>query len=336
MSEFERLFKERERLQQELSLLNEKLAHLGKSCAVTDAFSSKGFELTKEKDATEDRYDEIDRRLNNIEQKIKKLNICKVFDYLLNLDCNEHVERFIEFITAPPQAGAFFLHGAGKYSLRFLLKRLLQEISYCSTDQPIVINLPSIFRRYGWDNDFAFADLLWHELGSRIGLRREPSRKQITERLSQKRKTQNIILVLDQLDSRYDLDIIIENFWFDLADNTEEALNYFLMAVLVDDFDYLNGCERDFFETHNNEWTHRIPVKLPVISNFASEDLEIWIKQRARGIFDPGIKCRADQIVEEIIENCNDGCPDSVIEYICTRVCQCKFDEGVLKEWLKL
>lgn len=334
MPEREHLFEERDRLEKELNRLNEKLEDLGQDYIKKNSASEK-FELKKDKEAVEDEYDEISFRLENVERQINKSHIHKIFERLLDLDCNRHVERFTDFITSQ-KSGAFFIHGSAKYSLRFLLKRLLQEISYSVTEKPIIINLPSIFARHGGMallNDFDIADLLWYELGREMRLRGRPEPEQIAQRLSEKRRTQNVILVLEDLDSRYDLNDIIEKFWFDLADNTEQSSGYyFLMILLVHDHNCFDAYCMDFFETYDVKWHYQIPVRLPMLDKFEADDLLDWMR-RARGIFDIGFKKHANEIVEQIMENCS-GYPDEVIEYICTEVCQCEFDEGILKTWL--
>lgn len=335
MSEFELLFKERDRLEKELNLLYEKLEYLGKAFDETSS-CSKGFELKKEKEEAEDRYDEVNRYLERVGQKINELNVCRIFDRLLDLDCNLHVERFTDFITSQ-KAGAFFIRGSAKYSLRLLLKRLLQEISFCVTEKPIIINLPSLFKHQGGIallNNFDVVELLWCELGRQLRLRR-PGHEQIVQKLSEKRGTQNVILVLEELDSQYDLNEIIEKFWFDLADHMEQNSDYyFLMLLLLDDHNCLDEYCMDCFDAYDAKWCYRIPVRLPMLDKFETEDLLDWMK-RARGIFDIGLKKHANQIVEQIMKNCS-GYPDGVIEYICTEICQCEFDEGILKRWLTL
>ena len=216
MSVYERLFKEQGRLRKQFDLLNEKLEYLGKKSVIASS-GSKAFELKKEKEETEDGLDEISFQLDNVEQKINKLDMSRIFNLLLDLDCHHHAERFIEFLSFQ-KAGAFFIHSSEKYSLRLLLKRLLQEIRFCVTEQPIVINLPSVFTRYGGiaalDN-FDIAESLCYEIGRKVGLRR-PSPEQIAQRLAKKRKTQNVILVLEEVDFRYDLNEIVGKFWSDL------------------------------------------------------------------------------------------------------------------------
>jgi hypothetical protein len=333
MSEFELLFKERDRLEKEVNLLNEKLEYLGKAFDETSS-GSKRFELKKEKEEAEDRYDEVNRYLEIVRRKINELNVCRIFDRLLDLDCNCHVERFTDFITSQ-KAGAFFIQGSAKYSLRLLLKRLLQEISFCVTERPIIINLPSLFKHQGGIallNDFDVVELLWCELGRQLRLRR-PRPEQIVQKLSEKRGTQNIVLVLEELDSRYDLNEIIGKFWFDLADHMEQNSDYyFVMLLLLNDYNCLDDYCMDCFDAYDAQWRYRIPVRLPMLDKFEAEDLLDWMK-RARGIFDIGFKKHASQTVEQIMNNCS-GYPDEVIEYICTKICQCEFDEGILKRWL--
>lgn len=292
--------------------------------------------------ATEQQKEDIDQKIENIDQEINKSDICRIFNCLIDLDRDDHVKCFSEFVRHY-KAGAFFIHGFAKYSLRFLLKRILMEFPYKSTEY-IPIRLSSDSQSYNWESSSVMeitdhadiADYLWKQVGRKLRLTGEPSSFELSDVLFKKLKTQNIILTIDALDSRYKLDDIIEKFWLELADNIQKTSNYFLMIVLIEDSDCFKKCRVDCVETYDVTWRYRIPVKLPIVGKFAKDDLESWIKSKARGIFDLSIKDRASQIVEEILKSSDNGSADSVIEYICTELCQCEFDEGALIEWLNL
>ncbi len=211
------------------------------------------------------------------------------------------------------------------------MKRLLQQIPYNPTDEPVIIKMPSVSRCNGWgssstigSSDFDIVDYLLTQIGFGVGLTGKPSFREIAEKLSEKRKTQNLIFILDELDSRYDLNEIIGSFWMKLSNNVESLSNnaesssyyHFLFIIVIDDHNCFNEYEMEFFEIYDDTWCYQIPVKLPIVSRFTSQDVEKWIKNTRGGVFpDLNIKHNTKEKSEEILTNSDNGLPDRVIEY---------------------
>lgn len=300
--------------------------------------------LKRELKNEEEERDSIEQEMLRLEMRIKNLSISRVYDELSGLDCDEHLQRFEEFFMQY-QIGAFLLHGCSRYGVRFLLKQILERISSCIVSfHAIKIKLPSIQKFNSFSGlpsmDITGFDvgLIWNELGREVRMTYHPSPVQIASRLSQKWQKEHIVLILE-VDRSCDLKSIIHTFWLNLMKALQkysaQTDNVFLLLILVDDSEYLNECDMDFVETCDEAWTPTRPVKLPPVERYCAEEIKIWMKSKSARILPFGYRGHISQIIQEILEHSDNGFADQVLKYICTQLCQCEFNEGVLEEWLK-
>ena len=164
-------------------------------------------------------------------------------------------------------------------------------------------------------------------------------------------ETQNVILVFHDVDCmplEY-LQQLIQDFWLPLATQAREVLseagkypetNYQLLMFLVD---YEGGVGKQntlFVEKLEPNWEPKIPIKLPLINPFSDRILRDWINAIAVDVeFDelPLVEAiindTEDELVQEILDNSDNGVPELAMSEIC-HLCDCNWYEEK-DRWLK-
>lgn len=329
----ERLHQKHRELKEQHASVRDYIQWAAQDCLNADSLLLKKQREQKLRELEKD-CDEIEQKLSDCEYKISQCRSNNIYNELIKLDCIEHIRKFAKFVSSSHPSAAFVIHGYSKYGLRLLIKRMLQEISA----SPLPIYWTSTQRRssaatYPSMTGFDLTPL-WGDLSSRLGCR--PLPEQVALKISQKLERENVAIILDRTDITCDFSAIIDDFWSNLIQTVRngsgDSANRLLFMILVEDSNYLNTCSFHFAEDYDDSWHPHIPVKLPCIDKYCAEDLNAWMNH-ASGIF--SLKKRYKPgIIDDILENTQNGLSDHVIQYICTDLCECEFDEGMLLKWL--
>lgn len=325
-----------EELQKLLDLLEEKIMCL-RVAKVTETDALAIFKMEKQIEEAEAERDRIKLEIEN--QNTLSAS-CDLYQALLKLGYREQVLSFKKFLKAQ-SIGAFLLHGSPDYGQRWLLNRLItQHIRHGTTGKLVRVQLNRIGRR----RDIS---ALWRELGGRVGLAgKKPTPSEIVERIYGCWETQNVILVFHDVDcmpQEY-LQQLIQDFWLPLAGQAREVVSettkYQLLMFLVD---YEGGVSKQntlFVEKLEPSWEPKIPIKLPSISPFDGRILKDWmntiavdIEFDALPLVEAIINDTEDELVQEILDNSDNGIPELAMSEIC-HLCECNWYEEK-DRWLK-
>ncbi len=318
----------RQVLQEEYSLLSEKRLELGRSYAIA-ADPSMQFQLKKQ-------IAQVDAELEAVEQRLDQLDRIsqdgRLYQALLKLGYRKQVQVFRKFVQSNPIA-TFLIYGSPDYGQRWLLNRLVvQHIQDSIAGKIIKINLSRIARR----SDVA---ALWRELAGRTGLGRQGTIPEIVERVYQWWKTQNVLLVL------YEVDFLPEEFFSELLRNFWEPLatrawaegnptsDYKLLMFLVDYDGCVGNWNVPFAEQLNSAWHPAIPVKLPLIAEFTESELLNWLEYSADAL-PVELLDEPDETVQGILENSDNGIPEPTLGEICRQAGSDWYENE--EKWLKL
>ncbi len=286
--------------------------------------------------------EEAQAERDRIKQEIENQNIsstsCDLYRALLKLGYGEQIIAFKRFLKSQSIA-AFLIHGSPDYGQRWLLNRLItQHIRYGNTGKLVRVKLNRIGRR----RDIS---ALWRELAGWVGLegiQHTPS--EVVEKIYGCWQTKNIILVFHDIDcmpQKY-LQELIQEFWLPLASQARkvvsEARNYQLLMFLVD-YEGCVGTQNTLFvEKLEPIWEPKIPIKLPSITPFSDRTLNNWLETIAiefdtLPLAEAIINDTEDELVQEILDNSEDGVPEFAISEIC-HLCGCNWYEEK-DRWLK-
>jgi len=322
-----------EKLQELLDLINQKIVHLRiAKVSETDALAI--FRVEKQIESAQAERDRIKQEIEN--QNISKAS-CDLYQALLKLGYRKQVILFKRFLKSQSIA-AFLIRGSPDYGQRWLLNRLItQHIRYGTTGKVLRIQLDRIGRR----RDIS---ALWRELAGRVGLlgkQRTPLK--IVERVYGWWQTQNVILVFHDVDcmpQEY-LQELIQEFWLPLASQARgvvsETGNYQLLMFLVDYEGRVDTQNTLFVEKLEPTWEPKIPIKLPLISQFCDRTLNDWI-ETIEIEFDTlpiveAVNDMEDELVQEILNNSENGVPELAMSEI-SHLCGCNWYEEK-DRWLK-
>ena len=325
-----------EDLQKLLELQEEKIIHL-RVAKVTQTDALSIFKIEKQ-------IEEAQAECDRIKQEIENQNIssasCDLYRALLKLGYQEQIIAFKRFLKSQSIA-AFLLHGSPDYGQRWLLNRLItQHIRYGTTGKLVRIQLNRIGRR----RDIS---ALWRELRGRVGLvGRQHTPSEIVEQIYGWWQTQNVILVFHDVDCmpKEYLQQLIQDFWLPLAAQAREVAskttNYQLLMFLVD---YEGGVSKQntlFVEKLEPSWEPKIPIKLPSINPFGDRILKDWmnaiavdIEFDALPLVEAIINDTEDELIQEILDNSDNGVPELAMSEIC-HLCECNWYEEK-DRWLK-
>ncbi len=328
-----------EELQKIVDILEEQIIHL-RMAKVTQTDALAIFKLEKEIEKAQAEQDNLKQEIEN--QNISEEN-CNLYKALLKLGYREQVISFKKFLKAQSIA-AFLIHGLPDYGQRWLLHRLItQHIRNGTTGKLVRVQLNRIARRRN-------ISVLWRELGGRVGLKaKQHSPEQIVKQVYQCWQTQNVILVFHDVDcmpQEY-LKKLIQDFWLPLTtlarefiSQTSKTRQYQLLMFLVDYEGDVGSQNTLFVEKLEPKWESKIPIKLPSITEFCVRTLNDWIESiEIEPDFDTlplmeVISDREEELVQEILDNTDNGIPELVFDDICER-CGCNwYDEK--DRWLKI
>jgi hypothetical protein len=324
----------RESLQVQHRVLIEKLSELRYSYGVSADTSTK-FQLKKQ-------IEQIEADLEGLEQQLVSLERTsadgRLYQALLKLGYRKQVQMFRKFVENHPIA-AFLIYGGVEHGQKWLLNRLVVQHTRDSiTGKVITVNLARVARR----NDVT---ALWRELGKQVGLSRGQSEvSAIVERVYQWWRTQNVLLIF------YDVDFLPEAFlrellqdvWTPLAAQTARETSdwnrdsetaHRLLMFLVDQTGCVGDWSVPFAEILEPSWQPKTPVKLPILKEFTESELTSWLDFSADDL-PLNLVEQADDSVQDILDNSDNGVPEPTFEEICQRV-------GLIwveaeKRWMKL
>ncbi|MEH2070785.1 MAG: hypothetical protein V7K47_21930 [Nostoc sp.] len=315
-------------LQQQYDLLIEKQSRLRRDFAIA-ADTLIRFQLEKQIEQTEAELNELVQQLDDLE---RALSSGKVYRALLKLGYREQTRVFRKFIETQSVA-AFLIYGSLYYGQRWLLNRLVvQNVPNIITGKVVRIELSRIARR----SDSA---ALWRELAARVGLERQSSIPEIAERVYQWWRTQNVVLILYDVDclSETFLRELIQDFWLVLATKVKtaslQASQFKLLMFLVDYDGCVGSWNIPFVEKLDPTWKPDNPVKLPEINQFSDDELTNWLEYAADELPTKLID-RLDETVQTILKNSDNGIPEPALGEIC-HMSGCNwYDEE--EKWLRL
>lgn len=318
----------REALQEQYSLLSEKRLELGRSSAIA-ADPAMQFQLKKQ-------IEQVDAELEELEQRLDQLDRLsqdgRLYQALLKLGYRKQVQVFRKFIQRHP-VSTFLIHGAPDYGQRWLLNRLVvQHIRDSIAGKVIKINLSRIAKR----SDVA---ALWRELAGRAGLGRNGAIADIVERVYQWWQTQNVLLILYEIDFLPEafLSELLQDFWTPLAtrawaDGKPES-DHKLLMFLVDYDGCVGNWKIPFTEQLDSSWQPATPVKLPLIAEFTEDELLSWLEFSADDL-PVGLLDEPDETVQNILENSDNGIPEPALGEICQQAGSDWYENE--EKWLKL
>lgn len=326
----------REALQAQHSVLIEKLSALRYDYGLS-ADTSVRFQLKKQIEQVEADLEASEQQLVSLERTSAD---GRLYQALLKLGYRKQVQMFRKFVENHPIA-AFLIHGKEDHGQQWLLNRLVVQHTRDSiTGKVVTVDLARVAHR----NDVA---ALWRQLGKQVGLdrRRQCEVPAIVERVYQWWRTQNVLVIfygVHFLPEAF-LEELLRDFWTPLAAQTVGGvpaweregsdIGYKLLMFLVDQ----EGCVGDwsvpFTETLDSSWQPKMPVKLPVLSEFTENELASWLDFSADDLPLKLVE-QMDELVQDILENSDNGTPEPTFEEICQRVGLSWVEAE--KRWMKL
>lgn len=323
----QQLERKRRILEEHYDLRAEKLKRLRSDYAIA-ADTLIRFQLEKQIEQTETELNELDQQLGDLE---RALSSGRVYRALLKLGYRDQTRAFRRFIETHSIA-AFLIHGSLYYGQRWLLNRLVvQNVPNIMTGKVVRIELSRIRRI---DNA-----ALWRELGGKVGLGRQSSIPEIVERVYQWWQTQNVLLILYDVDciSEVFLLDIINFFWIPLTTKVKQASSqtsqFKLLMFLVDYDGIVDSWNIPFVERLDSTWNSDNTVKLPKIKEFSEHELTNWLEYAADELPTKLIE-QLDETVQTILKSSDNGIPEPALGEIC-RLCGVNwYDEE--EKWLRL
>ncbi|MBV6628020.1 MAG: hypothetical protein KI793_34730 [Rivularia sp. (in: Bacteria)] len=309
-----------EGLQQEYSILIEKINRLGSALAIeTDVTRSLQYEqLLKQ---AKEKQEELDWQIRQIKNQ-------QLYYLLQRLDYTEQEQLFSRFIRRQ-QIAAFMIHGSSQdYGQHWLANRLLKEIRRVS-DRPVLVDLDCLVYNPN-------SQTMWKELGRHFGGIKD-SPDLIAEKVFKSWTTKNIYIVIDNVEFMCEklLQELIQEFWSPLATKAQSIAsqtNFKLLMFLIDNAGFVKNQSWNvsFAEIFEPTWSCCTPVKLPFLKIFSDTVLQNWINNEFIHLPDQMVE-NVDEAVQTILENSEAGIPIPAFREICN-LCECEW----LEEWLKI
>ena len=271
--------------------------------------------------------------INALEEIFPTIESKQVYQLLLKLGYRQQVRQFKSLIRTHSIA-AILIHGLPQSGQQWLLNRLIsQHIPKIMTTRPIRMQFDSRVRK----ND---SHALWRELGRLLGLSK-PEPDEIIRRVYKRWKTQNILIVIHDIDllpkPREKILELIENFWTPLVKkahkNVKGKSDYKLLMFFVDYQGKIGDLYLPFVEKLDSRWNPEWPFLSQKIEDFSEDELRDWVERENDGL--PSDFKDEEVIIQEILDNSEDGIPELVLQEICER-CGCDWDEELSKWWKKV
>lgn len=255
----------------------------------------------------------------------------QLYRALMKLGYRQQVRQFTRLIRDHAIA-ALLIYGEPGYGQKWLLNRLVnQHLPHNLNGKIVKVDLSRRVRR-------SDASALWRELARRVGLKGQPEPAEIIHRMYRWWETQNVVLIFHNVDflPQSSFEALLQDFWLPLASQARELqtekLDYKLLMFLIDYQGLVGDWDAPFVEKIDSSWSPQLPVRSPRLEEFSDNELLDWITDESDEL--PPEFRNEEQIVEQILENSDDGIPELVLQEICDR-CGCDWYEE-LERWLKL
>lgn len=263
----------------------------------------------------------------------KALDSEQLFRILLTLGYHKHDRLFRQLPLNQAVVAAFLIHGPHEYCPQWLLNRLLVRhiSSFASNSKVVKTHLHRRTRGIS-------VEALWRELGSRVGIPKDRSPTVIAERILQWWKTQDVILIIHDVNCLPKTEVyrLINEFWSVLIKKTGELSGQThknkLLMFLVDYEDDFSDLGTLFEKRIGNNWQPNIPVIFPNLTKFSETDLLTWIDYEFDNL-PKGLKDISGESIQDLLTMSDDGIPEFTLEALCLR-CGCNWYEES-EEWLK-
>ena len=251
-----------------------------------------------------------------------------LFDLLLQIDFKQQF-RLVKTVIDKHQTIGFLIHGELDCGQQMLVNRLYRVKPTWQNHKPIAIDVSS---NAGYSN----LKKLWGRVAGCLGLEREAEHSHILERICDRLKTQDVILIFSKVELMLLTNKLIpwlEEFWQPLvkmAKTIEPLRETHLLMFLVDNCDSVCQSEVTLAEEFEPlSYDPCIPLSLPPASAFTLEMLEDWLDY-ALGLSQ--FTMPAGLTAQVLYEKSENGTPQYVVETICKH-CGLSW-EGGLAKWL--
>ncbi|MCW5315161.1 hypothetical protein GTQ43_15495 [Nostoc sp. KVJ3] len=343
MPSLKRLEAKYEDLEEEYEEVRKKLKWFKKE-KITKTDSEAKYELERRIEEYEAKLEEIEAELDELEKQINQpkagensdLEKSQTFDFLykslLKLGYWEQQNLFEE-IAGKHSHGVFLIQGRSKdYGQRWLLNRLASPsiIPKILEGKSIIIDLNRTSSR---------TDILaiWDEFAGRVGLPEKSLPSQITEKICELWKSQNVLIAFNNADEtiKENLCDLLNIFWASLtqkilADNSQEH-SFKLMIFLIDYQCVISQWNVGFVENYDSDWQPNLPLGLPAINPFLEKDMRDWLNYQS-DFLPPAISANKTETLRMLSEK--QGIPMPTFRKICD-LCGCNWFEQENK-WLRL
>jgi inactive STAND len=340
MPSLKRLKAKYEDLEEEYDQVREKLKFLKKERIIKTDSEAK-YELEQRIEKYEAKLEEIEEELDELEEQINQpqrgensdLEKSPTFDFLykslLKLGYWEQHNLFEE-IAGKYSHGVFLIQGCSKdYGQRWLLNRLALIIPNILEGKKIFIDLNRTSSR---------TDILaiWNEFAGWVTLPEKSSPSQITEKICELWKSQNVLIVFNNADEtiKENLCDLLNEFWASLTQKVLEDNNqqnaFKLLIFLIDYQGVISQWNVGFVEKYDSDWQPNYPLGLPAIHPFSDKDLRDWLNFQS-DFLPPAISANKTETVRVLLEK--QGVPMPTLRKICD-LCGCNWFEQENK-WLR-
>lgn len=339
MPSFTRLKAKLEDLEEEYYDIRKKIKFLKKERSLKTDSEAK-YELDQRIDECKARSEDIDEEIEAIENKINRSNPieniegCQPFDWLykslLKLGYWQQHGIFEE-VAKKSSYGAFLIQGHSKeYGQQWLLKRLTLVMPNLCNGKKIIVDL----KRTSSKTDIL---AIWHDFALRAGLSEKASPTEISEKIYELKKSQNVLVVFDNVDEtvKENLYDLLNTFWKVIAQtlsrNQNQQDDFKLIIFFLDYQGVVAPWNSGFVEKYDSKWQSEYPLGLPEISSFSDRDLREWLNYEGDSL-PPTLSENKVDAIEMLLEE--QGIPIFTLAKIC-HLCGCDwFDQEA--QWIRL
>ena len=251
-----------------------------------------------------------------------------LFDLLLQIDFKKQF-RLVRKAIAKHQTIGFLVHGELDCGQQMLVNRLYRVKPKWQNHKPIAIDVSS---NAGYSN----LKKLWSRVAGCLGLERDAEHSLILERICDRLKTQDVIIIFSKVELMLLTKTLIpwlEEFWQPLvrmSKTIEPLRETHLLMFLVDNCGSVCQSEITLTEAFDPvSYDPFIPLSLPPASAFTLEMLEDWLDD---ALSLSQFTMPAGLTAQILYEKSEQGTPQYVVETICKH-CGLSW-EGGLAKWL--
>ncbi|MFN6518862.1 MAG: trypsin-like peptidase domain-containing protein [Nostoc sp. CreGUA01] len=268
--------------------------------------------------------------IEELNKILKLIDSEELYKILLNLGYEKQVMLFRR-LKRDNHVATFLIHGESRYyGQDWLRKRLINLLLLPEEKTKAkfpIISLGQKVRR----ND---TKALWRELGRWFALTEEqPSPEQLVEKIYQCSQKRDVLLVFCEVEKVPEtvFDQILHQFWLPLVRRvqTEVAANqknkYKIFLFVIDYEGRVENWRMSLAHQLDGNWEPSIPVCSPKLIEFSETELSNWLDNNSQFLPDSLVE-NMDLVVEEILENTDNGIPEDVLVEICDR-CYWEWEE---------